>query len=84
MPLDKNSGLRTIGVGKVLRRVAGKAVISIVNDDVTKTVGNLFKLECELKTAEIFDNINIKITSSGQSHIGVVIGSKLYRKEYIK
>lgn len=83
MPLDKNSGLRTIGVGEVLRRVAGKAVISIVNDDVTKTVGNLFKLECELKTAEIFD-INIKITSSGQSHIGVLTGSTLYRKEYIK
>ena len=41
VPLDKNSGLRTIVVGEVLRRIAGKIVVSIVKDDVTKAVGNL-------------------------------------------
>ena len=40
-PLDKNQGLRPIGVGEVLRRIAGKVVMSIVKDDVKKAVGNL-------------------------------------------
>ena len=42
------------------------------------------KPEYESKAAEIFDNTNIKITSSGQRHLGAVIGSELYRKEYIE
>ena len=40
-PLDKNQGLGPIGVGEVLRRIAGKVVMSIVKDDVKKAVGNL-------------------------------------------
>ena len=35
MPLDLNPGLRAIGVGEVLRRIAGKATMSIVRNDVT-------------------------------------------------
>ena len=41
MHLDNNPGLRPIGVGEVLRRIAGKVVMSIVKDNVTKAVGNL-------------------------------------------
>ena len=41
VPLYKSPGLRRIGVGEVLRRIAGKVVLSIVKDDVTKAVGNL-------------------------------------------
>ena len=41
VPLDKNPNLRPIGIGEVLRRIAGKVVMSIVKDDVTKAVGNL-------------------------------------------
>ena len=41
VPLDKDPGLRPIGVGEVLRRIAGKVVMSIVKDDVTKACGNL-------------------------------------------
>ena len=44
----------------------------------------IVKPEYESKAAEIFDNTNIKLTSSGQRHLGVVIGSELYRKEYIE
>ena len=40
-PLDKNPGLWPIGVGEVLRRIAGKVAMSIVKDDVTKACGNL-------------------------------------------
>ena len=45
MPLDKNPGLRQIGVGEVLRRIAGQVAMSTVKNDVTKTVGNLQQYE---------------------------------------
>ena len=35
VPLNKNPGLRPIGVGEVLRRVIGKVVISTFSEDVT-------------------------------------------------
>jgi len=41
IPLDKNPGLRPIGVGEVLRRIAGKVVMQIVKNDVTKAAGCL-------------------------------------------
>ena len=34
--LDKSPGLRSIGVGKVLRRIAGKVVMNIVKQDIKK------------------------------------------------
>ena len=36
IPLNKMSGLRPIGVGKVLRRVMGKVVMSVLKPDVVK------------------------------------------------
>ena len=49
----------------------------------SKTI-SIVKAEYESKAAKIFDNTNIKITSPGQRHLGVVIGSELHRKEYIE
>ena len=39
--LDKNPGLRPIGVGEVLRRIAEKVVIAAVKDEVTTAVAKL-------------------------------------------
>ena len=41
IPLDKNPGLRPIGIGETLRRILGKAVTSILKKDVQVSVGNL-------------------------------------------
>ena len=41
IPLDKNPGLRPIGIGEVLRRIAGKVVMSVVREDVMTSVGSL-------------------------------------------
>ena len=41
IPLDKNPGLRPIGVGEVLRRIIGKTVVSALKQDVIKSVGSL-------------------------------------------
>ena len=41
IPLDKSPGVRPIGVGEVLRRIAGKVFMSVVKDDVQETVGSV-------------------------------------------
>ena len=37
VPLDKKPGLRPIGVGEVLRRIAGKVVMSVIREDVKES-----------------------------------------------
>ena len=37
VPLDKKPGLRPIGVGEVLRRIAGKVVMSVTREDVKES-----------------------------------------------
>ena len=41
IPLDKNAGLRPIGVGQVVRRIAGKVVMKVVKQDIKKAAGCL-------------------------------------------
>ena len=41
IPLDKNPRLRPIGVGEVLRRIAGKVIVSHLKEDVIQSVGSL-------------------------------------------
>ena len=41
IPQDKNPGLRPIGVGAVLRRIAGKVIVSYLKEDVIQSVGSL-------------------------------------------
>ena len=41
VPLDKNPGLRPIGVGEVLRRIVGKVIVSTLRDDIITSVGPL-------------------------------------------
>jgi len=40
-PLVKNPGLRPIGVGEVLRRIIGKAIVTLLRNDTTNSVGSL-------------------------------------------
>ena len=40
-PLDKNPGLRPIGVGgEILRRIAGKVVVCVIREDIISSVGS--------------------------------------------
>ncbi|XP_037792733.1 uncharacterized protein LOC119588098 [Penaeus monodon] len=39
--LDKRPGCRPIGIGEVLRRIIGKAIMEVVGDDIKRAVGNL-------------------------------------------
>ena len=41
IPLDKNPGLRPIGIGETLRRIIGKAVMAVMKKDIQVGVGNL-------------------------------------------
>ena len=39
--LDKNPGLKPIGVDEILRRIAAKVIVSHLKEDVTQSVGSL-------------------------------------------
>ena len=41
IPLDKNPGIRPIGVGKVFRRIIGKAVVMLLKPEIIESVGPL-------------------------------------------
>ena len=41
IPLDKNPGIRPIGVGEVLRRIIGKSVVMFLKPDIINSVGPL-------------------------------------------
>ena len=41
IPLDKNPGLRSIGIGEVLRRIAGKGVVTHFRTEIVISVGSL-------------------------------------------
>ena len=41
IPLDKCPGLRPVGVGEILRRIIGKAVLGVISVDVQAAVGPL-------------------------------------------
>ncbi|XP_028416582.1 uncharacterized protein LOC114540659 [Dendronephthya gigantea] len=41
IPLDKNPGIRPIGIGEVLRRIVGKAILSVIKPDIISSAGNL-------------------------------------------
>ena len=41
IPLNKNPGLRPIGIGEILRRAIGKSIMAVVKSDVEKHAGAL-------------------------------------------
>ena len=41
IPLNKNPGLISIGVGEVLRRIIGKVIVSVARNDIISSVGSL-------------------------------------------
>jgi len=41
IPLNKNHGIRPIGVGEILRRILEKAIVPITRDHIKNSVGSL-------------------------------------------
>ena len=74
--LDKNPGLRPIGVGEVLRRIAGKVVTSIVKDDVTKAVGNLQLCGGQDAGCEAVVHLMLDIFGTSKTEVVVLVGAE--------
>ena len=41
VPLDKNPGVRPIGIGEVLRRIIGKSIIRVIKPNILESGGCL-------------------------------------------
>ena len=41
IPLDKNPGVRPIGIGEVIRRIIGKAITTVIKSEILESVGSL-------------------------------------------
>ena len=41
IPLDKNPGLQPTGVGEVVKRIIGKAIVHTLKEDIIRSVENL-------------------------------------------
>ena len=41
IPLNKNPGVRPIGIGEILRRIVGKAICRVLNPEIQETAGPL-------------------------------------------
>lgn len=41
IPLNKNKGVRPIGIGEVPRRIIGKSILKAVGDDIQEAAGPL-------------------------------------------
>ena len=41
IPLNKNPGIRLIGIGEILRRIVGKAVMKVAKEEIIASVGTL-------------------------------------------
>ena len=41
LALDKCPGVRPIGVGEVMRRIVGKAILTVVKQDIETVAGNI-------------------------------------------
>ena len=84
VPLDKNPGLRPIGVGEVLRRIVGKVIVSTLRDDIITTVAPLQVCTGqESGSIHIFNDTNIQITTQGRRHLGAALGTSQFRNAYI-
>ena len=41
IPLDKDPGVRPIGIGEVVRRIIGKAILALIRSDIQEAAGSL-------------------------------------------
>ena len=70
IPLNKNPGVRPIGIGEVLRRIIGKAVMKVFKDDVQTAAGPSQlcagqQAGCEAAIHSVVDNFNEDIDCEG-------------------
>ena len=73
IPFVKNLGIRPIGLGEILRRIAGKVVIAATRNDVISSVGSL--QVCSLNDAgcEAIDHVINSIYQEEQTEAVMLV-----------
>ena len=74
IPLNKNPGVRPIGIGKVPRRIIGKSILKAVGGDIHEAAGSLqacagHEAGCEATVHAVVSLVNLvffNITSKDQ------------------
>ena len=70
IPLNKNPGVRPIGIGEVLRRIMGKAVMTIFKKDVMEVAGPSqlctgHQAGCEAAVHSVVETFNVEVDAEG-------------------
>ena len=76
IPLDKNQGLRPIGVGEVLQRIAGKVVMKVVKEDIKKAAGCLQLCAGQEAGCEAAIHAMHRISESNETEAILIVDAK--------
>ena len=68
IPLSKNPGVRPIGIGEVLRRIIGSAVVSTLRGDIMCSAGNLQLYGGQKSGSEIAIHAAVDLFNSEETH----------------
>ena len=77
--LDKNSGLRPIGVEEVLRRIPGKVIIPILQNDVIDCTGSLVCAGQEVGTETAVNSLNSMYRDENNDAVLLVDASNAFK-----
>ena len=76
IPLNKNPGLRPIGVDEVLRRIAGKVVMKVVKEDIKKATGCLQLCPGQEAGCEAAIHAMHKIFESNETEVILIVDTE--------
>ena len=79
-PLNKNQGFRPIGVGEILRRIAGKVVTTALPEEIISSVGCLhaFVCNCHVGNLRLFVIGGVEISSKEGTTQGDPVAMAIY------
>jgi hypothetical protein len=73
IPLDKNPGIRHIGIGEVPRRIIAKSVLRVIRDDIEEAAGPLQTCACYEAGCEAAGHALNQITGTEETEVLLLV-----------